>query len=230
MSLYMAIDLAVIAGPFLLSFDRKVAYWRKWPAVFMAVAVVGTAYIAWDVIVTEIGHWSFSYEYAGTTRLLGLPPAEILFFLVVPYACLFIYECVRAYFPERTVPFSRWYAYALSVLFSVGVVIFVDRGYTALVMGSVALFFLVAGLAFEDVLKSSHTWFFFLISYVPFMIVNGVLTALPIVSYGPDFIIGLRITSIPLEDFFYNFSLLGFNLLVHLSFRRRFVETGEQSA
>ena len=47
---------------------------------------------------------------------------------------------------------------------------------------------------------------------LPFLIVNGVLTGAvtqaPIVWYNESHIIGLRIVTIPLEDVFYNFSLL----------------------
>ena len=227
MSLYLLLDLGILFFPLVLSFDKKVAYWRKWPAVFMSILIVGVVYVVWDIIVTEAGHWGFSEQYAGTFRILGLPIPEILFFVVVPYACLFIYEVVRAYFRERTVQFPRWLSFVFAAGFIVVAVIFGSNGYTAIVMSAMALFFLLCGLLFPSVLRSFHVWLYFLLSYIPFLLANGVLTALPVVSYGPQAIWGIRVYTIPLEDFFYSFSMLGFNLLVHLVFRKLWVERSE---
>jgi lycopene cyclase domain-containing protein len=49
-----------------------------------------------------------------------------------------------------------------------------------------------------------------------FGIFNHVLTSLPVVSYSPQAITGLRVGTIPVEDFFYNFSLLSFYLIIYL--------------
>ena len=226
MNLYLILDLAILFFPLVLSFDRKVAFYRKWPAVFMSILIVGAVYILWDVLVTEAGHWSFSERYAGNFRILGLPIGEVLFFVVVPYACLFIYEVVRAYFRERTVRFPRPLSFVLAGVFAGLSAAFLGNGYTAIVMSAMALLFLLAGLFFADALRSSWTWLYLAISYVPFVLANGVLTALPIVMYGPEAIWGVRVYTIPLEDFFYSFSMLGFNLLVHLVFRRLWVREG----
>jgi lycopene cyclase domain-containing protein len=223
MNLYLILDLAVLFFPLVLSFDRKVAFYRKWPAVFMSILIVGAFHIVWDVLVTQAGHWSFSEKYAGDFRILGLPIPELVFFIVVPYACLFIYEVVRAYFRERTVRLPRSVLFVLAGVFAGLALVFRDNGYTAIVASATALLFLMSGLFFADVFRSSWTWLFFAISYVPFLLANGVLTALPVVIYNPLSILGIRIYTIPLEDFFYSFSMLGFNLLVHLLFRRIWV-------
>ena len=51
-------------------------------------------------------------------------------------------------------------------------------------------------------------WLALAVQYVPFLIVNGILTALPVVIYRPDGILGLRIGTIPVEDAIYAFVLL----------------------
>ena len=60
-------------------------------------------------------------------------------------------------------------------------------------------------------------------------IVNNVLTSTPIVLYSPDAIWGARVTTIPVEDFLYNFALLSLYLLVYLALKRRWrVDEGNE--
>jgi len=56
------------------------------------------------------------------------------------------------------------------------------------------------------------TW---VVSLVPKLIVNGILTSLPVVIYNAHENIGIRIGTIPLEDFFYFFGLLLMNVLIY---------------
>ena len=56
----------------------------------------------------------------------------------------------------------------------------------------------------------------YLVSLVPFIVVNGILTGSynpPIVMYNPDEIINIRFLNIPIEDFFYSFSMLALTML-----------------
>ncbi|HUX21358.1 MAG TPA: lycopene cyclase domain-containing protein, partial [Spirochaetia bacterium] len=62
--------------------------------------------------------------------------------------------------------------------------------------------------------------------FLPFGVVNGVLTSVPVVSYNPSGILGPRVFSIPIEDFLYSFSMLGLLILVYRLLRPRF-RTGD---
>jgi lycopene cyclase domain-containing protein len=48
----------------------------------------------------------------------------------------------------------------------------------------------------------------FLIALIPFLIVNGLLTSLPVVLYNNTENLGIRIYSIPVEDVIYGYVLL----------------------
>ena len=89
---YLIIDLVIILFPLILSFKWKFQYYKYWKPLFGSIFVVGLIYIVWDAIVTYRGDWSFNYQYLQGTSFLGLPIEEILFFIVVPYSCIFIYE------------------------------------------------------------------------------------------------------------------------------------------
>ncbi len=223
MSTYTWINLIVISLPLALSFDRKVAFFRTWASVVGAVIVVGIVWVGWDVYATANGEWSFNPDYVGRLHLFGLPLGEVLFFVTVPYACLFIFAVARAYFKDRRVPFSPWPYLGIAALLIVLAFVFGDQPYTFKVLLSTAAFLATAAVLFPGLFSSSHFWLAMGITYVPFLIVNGVLTALPIVLYADAAIWGVRVFTIPLEDFFYSFSMLGFDIMVYraLDFRLR---------
>ncbi len=221
MSRYLLIDLVIVAGPLLFSFWPPVRYYRRWPALLFAAATAGTVFLVWDNWVTARGDWGFNPEYVLGLDIFALPLEEYLFFLVVPFSCIFIYEVLRTTSREKTLRFTRGAALLLFLLFFAGCLTFYRQGYTRLVLASCAMFFLAGAIAGLKLLRSRHYWRYILISYVPFLIFNGILTATPIVTYNPEAIWGVRIMTIPLEDFFYSYSMLSFYLLAYLGVRDR---------
>ncbi len=61
----------------------------------------------------------------------------------------------------------------------------------------------------------------FAIQLIPFFVINGLLTALPVVWYNNDFNLGFRLYTIPFEDLFYSMSLLLANVTIYESLRAR---------
>ena len=224
---YLLLDILIILFPFLLSFKWKFAYFRFFKALFPAVAIVGLGYIIWDAIVTLRGDWSFNYDYLSGISIIGLPIEEILFFIVVPYSCIFIYENLEYFLPDKKIPFNRYFYMGLILFFSLGGIAFYYQDYTILALISCSFFFLIAILFKPTLLQSRNYWFYIAISMIPFVIFNYLLTSIPIVLYNPNAIWGGdglwngRFITIPLEDFFYNFSMLSFYLLVYLFFKKR---------
>ncbi|MFO8133038.1 MAG: lycopene cyclase domain-containing protein, partial [Thermoplasmatota archaeon] len=60
---YLWLDAVILAGPLLFSFEHRIRYYRKWPAVGLSIALTGTAYIVWDAIATARGDWAFADVY-----------------------------------------------------------------------------------------------------------------------------------------------------------------------
>jgi lycopene cyclase domain-containing protein len=226
MSLYLLLDILVISVPLALSFDRKVAFYRHWPAVGLSILTVGTVYVVWDMLATRRGDWSFSEEYTGALRIGGLPLEEILFFVVVPYACIFVLEVLRAYLPEKEWLLPRRLHALLGGLLIVAGLVFYRMPYSLTVFVVTGAFFLLIGLERPGPADRRSFWLTLAISYVPFLIANGVLTAMPVVMYGQGHTLGIRIGSIPLEDFFYSLSMLGFYFLVYLILEERLFSRG----
>ncbi|QQS64126.1 MAG: lycopene cyclase domain-containing protein [Chitinophagaceae bacterium] len=97
---YFIILAASVAGPLLLSFDKKVTFYKKWKYLIPALIIPAVLYIIWDIIFTHLNIWHFNEKYISGLKIINLPIEEVLFFFVVPYCCVFVYECIRCYFPK----------------------------------------------------------------------------------------------------------------------------------
>lgn len=219
MNLYVLLNLAVLAIPLSLSFDRRVAFFRRWPSVLLSIAIVGTVYLAWDVFATARGHWWFNERFAGSFRIGGLPLGEILFFITVPYSCLFLFEVIGAYWTDKVITIPRVLWLLPAAVLMGAAILYRSQPYTFLALLAAALF-LLAALPTSLLLRRQF-WLYLAISTAAFLLTNGVLTALPIVGYNRAAIWGVRVYTIPVEDFLYCFSLLGFNVLLHTLLRER---------
>lgn len=220
---YIVLDLLILFFPLVMTFFWKVKYYRFFKPLFGSIAIVGGSYILWDVLVTLRQDWWFNKEFLlNIPHPLGLPIEEILFFVVVPYACIFIYENLVYFIRERTVNIPKWFFPIIAALLFVAGVYYRFQDYTILALWSVSTFLLIATVVRpKKTLQSSHYWLYIILSFIPFMIFNYLLTSTVIVFYNPDAIWGIRITTIPLEDFFYNFSMLSFYLLVYIILKER---------
>ena len=207
---YLILDLFILLGPLALSFDKRVAFYRQWRSILPGWLITSTIFIIWDGVFADRGVWDFADDYTLGIYLWRLPIEEWLFFLVVPYACAFVVACVRAY--------GRWegkdWGWTVFPLLGVAQVIiglfFFSRAYTASTALSSGAFMLVLWL-----LRNRLRHFradAFLIGYgiclLPFFISNGILTALPIITYNDAENLGIRLYTIPVEDAFYGMLLI----------------------
>jgi lycopene cyclase domain-containing protein len=220
---YLYLDVLIIAFPLIFSFVWKFKYYKFYKPLGASILIVGGSYIIWDALVTSRGDWWFNYEYLSGPEILGLPIEEILFFIVVPYACIFIYENLVYFVGDKEIKFNKWFYLGIFIIFVIIGIIFYRQEYTILAMFSVALFFLLCAFIYPQVLKSRLYWMYLILSFIPFIIFNYFLTSLIVVYYNPEAIWGIRITTIPLEDFFYNFSMLSFYLMVYIYFKNRWI-------
>lgn len=213
---YLLIDCLTVLFPLLLSFDKKVAYYKTWKYVFVGMLTGGVTVVVWDILFTNWGVWSFNEKYITGLHLGVLPIEEWLFFVVVPYSCLFIYECLIRYFPFNRNALLGYKLLTLIgwVLLLIGVLNY-DKTYTLWAFGISGLFcqLLVLLKRFYPTLKINAFLVAYLISMIPFLIMNGLLTSMPIVEYNDTENLGLRIYTIPIEDMFYGLVLMIGNVM-----------------
>jgi lycopene cyclase domain-containing protein len=229
---YFAILAASLAGPLLLSFDKKVAFYKQWKYLFPAMLLPALFFLVWDEVKTRNGVWSFSNNHTIGIKISSLPVEEVLFFFIVPYCCVFVYECICAYFPS--VKKKQWgtpVLVVMCILFVAGAVFSYGKDYTFYTSLLNAVFIIIV-LVFKKFFTSFNAPAF-LISYsvivIPFLIVNGFLTAIPVVSYNDAENLGYRIFSflpwpmhnIPVEDIFYGMLLIMMNIAAFEKLRSR---------
>lgn len=85
----------------------------------------------------------------------------------------------------------------------------------------------LAALALDYVLKTGlvrqkRFWVFWVVMAALKTVANGYLTWRPIVLYGEAFFLGVRLITIPIEDYFYGFGLITMNVVLWEYFTKRF--------
>jgi len=209
---YLLLDLLSISIPFARSFEERIQFVKKWGALLPAIGIVGLGFIIWDVVFTSHGIWGFNQDYLIGIDVFGLPIEEILFFFCIPYACMFIYEALRYFWPKKSesASFGLFTKVFGLVVFIIGVLHW-DHAYTSvtfILSGLIILlYFLLNGPNFLR-----EFWIGYIVTLIPFFIVNGMLTGSwlesPIVWYNNAENLGIRLGTIPLDDSIYLFLLL----------------------
>lgn len=94
------------------------------------------------------------------------------------------------------------------------------KEYTILVVVSVILVVILDFLSGVKLLRRKEFYIFLIIITGFKLLVNGFLTAENIVMYNPDYFLGIRIGSIPLEDFLFNFSMVTMGIIFWEYFKK----------
>jgi len=217
---YLLFNLVILAGPVIFSFESKVRFVSRWPQAFGAVGVALIPFVIWDVLVVQ-RHWWFNPRYTTGAVIAGLPVEEILFFVSAPFACLFVWD---VFFANReagvlldnrivrtgiaggglaAVPLLWFgYEYAGTVLLALTVVAGLDQ------------------VLRTRLLRQGRTYRYLGVVTLFILLFNGYLTFRPLVLYADSYLLGLRILTIPVEDFLYGYALVILTVLIYHRFRR----------
>ncbi len=159
-----------------------------------------------------MGVWGFNPRYLSGIELFGLPLGEYLFFITVPYACLFIYRTLNYFitkdllagYTKHISNFLIGFSFALAA-------VFYNNWYTLTTFAFLGTF--ISYLQFSAKVNWLGRFYLaYAVCLLPFFIVNGILTGTGIeeqvVWYNDDENLGKRIGTIPFEDIFYGMLLI----------------------
>lgn len=218
---YLLINFLTIIFPVLLSFDKRVAFYKSWKFIWPGMGITGLVFLFWDVLFTVKGVWSFNPDYITGIRFFELPLEEILFFLTVPFSCIFIYACLN-YYVSWSIPqvVSKWISNIMILLSGVMVVLYAGKLYTLVTFSLLLVLVFVLQYIINPVWLKRF-YMAYVVSLLPFYIVNGILTSIPIVMYNNAENIGKRVGTIPVEDHFYSLALLLMNVAFFEYFKNK---------
>jgi lycopene cyclase domain-containing protein len=221
---YLLINIFTLLFPVALSFDKKVYFFKSWKFIWPGMALTCLVFLFWDVLFTVKGVWSFNSKYITGITVLHLPVEELLFFLTVPFACIFIYACLNFYIKwEMNTRLTRIIS-NLIIIFSILILIFYQhRLYTRVTFCLLAFLVILFQFIFK-VRWLSRFYMAWVVTLLPFYIINGVLTALPVVMYNNAENMGIRLGTIPFEDHFYCMALLLMNIGIFEYLRARYTK------
>lgn len=218
--LYLGLNLASVAFPLLRSFEPRVHYRAWWRALGIGMLINAAFLIPLDAIFTRLGIWGFNDAFILGPRLLDLPLEEWLFFVCIPFACVFIYACLVRLV---NVPDSMFWKITAWAIVFFGIILAlsnIDKTYTLVKVGGCSVFLLYHLMATRN-RGIGNLMAAYIISEIPFLLVNGVLTSVPVVWYNNAENVGIRMSdltgipflNIPIEDNWY--SLLMLLITVH---------------
>lgn len=217
--------LGCLSIPFISSFHPWLKFYKNWKALSIGILGMMLVFIPWDIGFTHWGIWGFNDQYLVGLDIVNLPLEEWLFFICIPYACVFTYHCFQFFFRNLNIS-NHWniVSYILLIYSIVMLFLFYDRAYTMVthLLGVLYIFYHLR------IKKSSFLPLFnisFLVLLIPFVISNGILTGIEfwkypflnfnsteisghIVWYNSEHISNHRLFSVPIEDFSYGYTML----------------------
>jgi lycopene cyclase domain-containing protein len=214
--LYLWIDFLTIIFPLVFSFLPINPVYKKWKAILPALILPAILFLIWDVTFTARGVWGFNPRYITGIYFFNLPLEEVLWFVCIPYACIFSYEAVLFYIKKDIVG-DKQKVISTCLVLILGLIglIYYDRIYTFITFLSMA-----ALIGWTQWIRKpaflGRFYLAFLFILFPFFIVNGILTGTgleePIVWYNNAENLNIRMGTIPIEDTFYGMLLILMNI------------------
>jgi lycopene cyclase domain-containing protein len=216
--LYLLLNLGSLSIPLIFSFHPKLKFYKHWKSLGIGILVSLLIFIPWDIFFTINGIWGFNSNYYLGTNLFSLPIEEWLFFICIPYACVFTHYALLFYFPNMKLSSgsTKLISYLLILCFVIVSIYNYSKWYTLVNFSLATVLMLIVVNKKHELLQSFLLSF--LVMLIPFFIVNGILTGSfienEVVWYNDFQNLRIRLFTIPIEDTVYAFTLILLNLFV----------------
>lgn len=222
---YMLVNLGCIGVPFLFSFHPKLRFYKEWDSLLIGMISMMALFIPWDIYFTSKGIWGFNDHYTLGYKLWGLPMEEWLFFICIPYACLFTYHCLTILLKKlpslkmtritltlvvgvelavAVIAFDRWYAFAAHFLCAafLSYHLYIKKSTFLPLFMSMYVFVLPAFLTSNGILTGVAFWEY------PFL--NSAVSEVKdmVVWYNNNHNLSFRFFSMPADDLAYGMLML----------------------
>ena len=218
---YLLVNLVCISVPFVASFYPKHAFYKEWKSFFRANILVTLLFVIWDSLFIKTGVWGFNETYLTGIHIGNLPLEEILFFICIPYACVFSCFAFQFFFKTNYLKKSQAaISYMLIAILLIVAFLNYNKLYTSITFFATSIYLIY--LVYRKTNLSLHYLSYLFV--LPFFILsNGVLTGSflvePIVWYNDAENLGIRLFNIPIEDSIYGMLLIFMNIELYHYFK-----------
>ena len=225
-SLYLWLNICSIAVPLIYSFHPKLKLYKQFHWIFLSIFITMLLFIPWDIIFTVLGVWGFNNNYYLGAHIFELPIEEWLFFICIPYACIFTHYALKYYFPKIKLSevHTKNISYIL-ILILFSLVLFNYKKLYTIVNFTLAIVLTITILKINRKLLQQF-YLSFIVILLPFFIVNGILTGSwienQVVWYNNLENLGIRMGTIPVEDTIYAYSMILMNLSLYEYFTKKY--------
>ena len=170
--LYLIILASSIFVPFIFTFHKRLSFHHHFKSLAFGLILMLSIFIPWDIWFTENGIWGFNEYYISGIYLLNLPLEECLFFICIPFCCIFTYHVVWTLSNDKSFNPMKNVSFIFSIiLFGCGI-FWIDKLYTFYTFIGLSIMLLIAPFTVNMKIFFKA----FVILLVPFFIVNGLLT------------------------------------------------------
>tara|TARA_Y100000589_G_C27113773_1_gene613340 strand:- start:711 stop:1391 length:681 start_codon:yes stop_codon:yes gene_type:complete len=223
MSIYFQILFFSILIPLIFSFHPRIKFYKKWPEFIKANLLVSIPFLFWDELFTRMGVWGFTKDHLSGSYFFNLPIEEVLFFVTIPFCCVFTYEVFLKLNLKNNKTTHLLTLVLASIILLIGI-LYYNKIYTAITFISLALLLIILFISKKDFTQTFY-FTYIIITATFFILVNGILTGgtldIPPVWYNNNETLNIRIWTIPVEDFFYSMLLILSNIWVFEVFKSR---------
>jgi len=152
--LYLLLNLGSLSIPFIFSFHPKLKFYKHWKPLCIGIL----------------------FSYFLDIKLFSLPIEEWLFFICIPYACVFTHYSLLYYFPNMklSIGITKTISYLFISILAIIAICNYDKWYT-IINFSLALILTLIVLR-KNIKLLTKFYPTFLVMLIPFFIVNGILT------------------------------------------------------
>lgn len=223
MPVYAQILLLSIIIPFIFSFHSKIEFYKHWISFIKANLITLIPFIIWDELFTKNGIWGFNKEHLYGLYIANLPLEEILFFIIIPYCCVFTYYVIKKLELNNNYKIQKISLTIGAIILITGIVLN-SYLYTTITFISLGVLLILVSYTNSKLLPTFYLTYL-IITATFFIIINGILTGGTLenapVWYNNSENLNVRIWTIPVEDFFYSMLLMLSNIYLFEIFKKK---------
>ena len=158
--------------PFIFSFHKRLQFHLHFKSFLLGLIGMLLIFIPWDIWFTSLGIWGFNPKYLTGLYFFNLPIEECLFFICIPFCCIFTYHVVWTLSKNKSIKPMKRACWIISFALLLAGVLLNDFMYTASTFIGLSIAMLIAPY-YVNMKVFFKTY---LILLFPFLVVNGLLT------------------------------------------------------